>query len=137
MLRSGKRKSSVDFEISQNKLNKHNHIIKGSMTVTEYLAFLYPFLMKVYDDNSKKKKNVEHIAYTNDNVFYKGGTSSMTVRTEERGTPSNFLLHIEIHPRKPSETAPFKWSHAYSWNGGWFKTHYKMLCLFELHGNLN
>lgn len=132
-----KRKSPVDFEASQNKLNKQDHDTKGSMTATEYLAFLYPFLMKIYDDNSKNQENIEHISHTNHNIFFKGGKSSMTVRTEERGSPSNFLLHIEINPEKTSDTAPFKWSHAYSWQGGWFKTHYKMLCLFELHGNLS
>ena len=67
-----KRKSPVDFEASQNKLNKQDHDTKGSMTATEYLAFLYPFLMKIYDDNSKNTENIEHVTYTNDNIFFKG-----------------------------------------------------------------
>jgi hypothetical protein len=130
-----KRKSPVHFESGPGKMSK-SFKESGYMTPPQYLSILYPHIMQTYHMNKDSViDEIKQIYYTSSSILYKDQPSTMTVQSKQhRQASRDFLLMIKIQPEDPN-TSSLNWSYVYSWQGGWFTTHYKLMCLFELHAS--
>ena len=126
-------KRSVESRIGSDKKG-----IKLSTIENEepYTRWVRPgqFLSKIHYHILEKYKMRQHFLYRAFVVF-RSENANMIVYSIDRNTDKHefqnddfFLFVIQIE--KDGQEL-LHWSHTYNWNGGWFATHLKLLCLLD------
>jgi hypothetical protein len=118
-----------EYSTPRKWLKKNND--KTILSPKQTLALILPFIMNIYDRNSKKNpEDVEQLDISHD-VLYKYKICKMLLYTQPKYSSSShdFVLHIRLVCEEQFDT--MKWSYVYSWIGGWFKTHMRLLVLLE------
>lgn len=88
---------------------------------SQFLAYMHGQILSDY----REKK---HFLY-NGFCIFRNKDAQITVYTQSKNmSRDNFVFTILI---KTHYETLLRWSYSYNWNGGWFETHLKLLCLLE------
>lgn len=89
------------------------------------------FLARIHDhivEQYHRRRHFLHRAF----VVFKGQNALMHVYSTDRNdrvhNADQFVLVILI---ENDDVNLLRWEHTYNWNGGWFTTHLKLLCLLD------
>lgn len=86
------------------------------------------FLSRIYNEILQKYKHKQHFLYRGF-VNFKSEDALISVYSQPHANSEHFLFVLVIENENKQDL--LTWKHVYNWNGGWFSTHLKLLCLLD------
>lgn len=107
----------------ENSMNDEDRPLTSWMRPSQFLYRYYQHILDKYNER-------QHFSYTSFVVF-KSKNARMTISTRPRGVDQTNMFVFKITIEDMYDNLLQKWEHAYNWQGGWFITHLKLLCLLD------
>ena len=86
------------------------------------------FIARIYTHILEKYKKKQHFLYRAFVVFKSQNATISIYSTDREFSPQQFVFNILI---ENDHENLLSYQHTYNWEGGWFITHLKLLCLLD------